>query len=312
MTDVKEKVKTDYLNGVKQKDIVEKYDISINTLKSWIKRYRWSDIKNNKIIEEVSEKKERTPKSKKGAPKKTRGAPQNKISDVKLPAMLNNKNATKHGAYERIMYSTMTDEEIELISGPRTDEIEELERELDILTVRELKYMKLIQTLKEKDIVVVGGDKTIRTLSHKGGALELDFVEETKEITERTVYAFELINKYEAELTRIQKQKSKVIETIARIKHERELLEISRKRYELEKFKVYGSDDEEGQDKSIKSFLSAINSQFDEKIYSDFNVAEYGKDEVENMDNVLDNDDEEEEMESIDAIIARDLEEGRK
>lgn len=254
MTDVKEKVKTDYLNGVKQKDIVEKYDISINTLKSWIKRYRWSDIKNNKIIEEVSEKKERTPKSKKGAPKKTRGAPQNKISNVKLPAMLNNKNATKHGAYEKIMYSTMTDEEIELISGPRVDEIIELEREVDILTVRELKYLKLIKSLKDSnnDLVVVGGDKTIRTLSHKGGALELDFIEETKEITERTVYAFELINKYEAELTRIQKQKSKVIESIATIK-------IMREKLEIEKMKVQTSESTEDK---LDKLMSAIEEGF--------------------------------------------------
>lgn len=307
MSDVKIKAKIDYLKGMKQTEIAKKYGISTGTLKSWVSREKWKDEKKNI---EVKTKKVAT----KNATKIKKVATKNKESPAKVPSMLNNVNAVKHGAYEKIMYSTMTDEEIELISGPRVDEIIELEREVDILTVRELKYLKLIKSLKDSnnDLVVVGGDKTIRTLSHKGGALELDFVEETKEITERTVYAFELINKYEAELTRIQKQKSKVIETIARIKHERVLLEISRKRYELEKFKVYGSDDEEGQDKSIKSFLSAINSQFDEKIYSDFNVAEYGKEEVENMDNVLDNDDEEEEMESIDDIIARDLEEGRK
>ncbi|MBG0296072.1 helix-turn-helix domain-containing protein, partial [Clostridioides difficile] len=45
MQDVKEKVKQDYLKGMKQKEISAKYDISLNTLKSWIKRYNWSSEK---------------------------------------------------------------------------------------------------------------------------------------------------------------------------------------------------------------------------------------------------------------------------
>lgn len=244
MSDVKEKVKKDYLNGVKQKDIVAKYDISINTLKSWIKRYKWSAIKKNKNNKNLIENKDNVVKQKRGAPVETRGAP------------LNNVNAVKHGAYEKIMYSTMTDEEIELISGPRVDEIIELEREVDILTVRELKYLKLIKSLKDSnnDLVVVGGDKTIRTLSHKGTSSELDFIEETKEITERTVYAFELINKYEAELTRIQKQKTKVIESIANIKLKREYLEI-------ERMKIQSSETTE---EKLDKFLETIEGVFDE------------------------------------------------
>ncbi|HGM3450913.1 TPA: helix-turn-helix domain-containing protein, partial [Clostridioides difficile] len=53
MQDVKEKVKQDYIKGMKQKEISAKYDISLNTLKSWIKRYNWS-----------SEKKKGAPKNK--------------------------------------------------------------------------------------------------------------------------------------------------------------------------------------------------------------------------------------------------------
>ncbi|HBF3973873.1 TPA: helix-turn-helix domain-containing protein, partial [Clostridioides difficile] len=57
MQDVKEKVKQDYLKGMKQKEISSKYDISLNTLKSWIKRYNWA-----------SEKKKGAPINKRGAP----------------------------------------------------------------------------------------------------------------------------------------------------------------------------------------------------------------------------------------------------
>lgn len=48
MEDVKINAKEEYLKGTKQKDICTKYNISINTLKSWIKRYKWSEEKRNK------------------------------------------------------------------------------------------------------------------------------------------------------------------------------------------------------------------------------------------------------------------------
>ncbi|MDA2567540.1 helix-turn-helix domain-containing protein [Bacillus cereus] len=48
----------DYLEGIKYKDIAEKHGVSINTVKSWIKRYNW--------------KREGAPQSKKGCTKSTK------------------------------------------------------------------------------------------------------------------------------------------------------------------------------------------------------------------------------------------------
>lgn len=56
-----ELAKQDYISGAKQKDIAKKYDISVNTLKSWIKRHNW---KNDK----VAPTKKVAPKIKKVAP----------------------------------------------------------------------------------------------------------------------------------------------------------------------------------------------------------------------------------------------------
>lgn len=47
MDEIRIKAKQDYLQGMRQKDIADKYNISINTLKSWIKRYGWSEEKKN-------------------------------------------------------------------------------------------------------------------------------------------------------------------------------------------------------------------------------------------------------------------------
>ncbi len=43
--DTKEQAKKDYLKGMKYKDLAEKYKVSLNTIKSWVKRYGWSEEK---------------------------------------------------------------------------------------------------------------------------------------------------------------------------------------------------------------------------------------------------------------------------
>ena len=74
----KAQVKSDYLSGMKIKEIADKYNVSLNTLKSWIKRYKWSEEK------------------KKGAPlPKKQGAP------------LGNKNAVGAGAPQTITQKSM-------------------------------------------------------------------------------------------------------------------------------------------------------------------------------------------------------------
>lgn len=59
MIDKQQQANTDYVKGMKYKDIAEKYDVSINTVKSWKKRYDWQ--------------------REKGAPKNKKGCTQNKL-----------------------------------------------------------------------------------------------------------------------------------------------------------------------------------------------------------------------------------------
>lgn len=86
MEGVKENIKKDYIEGMKQKEICEKYSISINTLKSWIKRYKWAEEKRNK-----------------GAPKNTGGAPLKNKNAVGHGAPKGNKNAEKFGFFSKYL-----------------------------------------------------------------------------------------------------------------------------------------------------------------------------------------------------------------
>ena len=83
MADVKEQIKKDYLSGISPKKLAEKYDISLNTIKSWIKRYGWSEIK------------------KRGALSNTRGAPSGVSPKRKQGGQPGNKNAVGGGAPKR-------------------------------------------------------------------------------------------------------------------------------------------------------------------------------------------------------------------
>ena len=83
----KEQVKADYLNGMKQKELIQKYNIPLNTLKSWIKRYHWSE-----------EKKGAPKKGKKGAPLNNKNAVGN---DGGAPKQ--NANAVKHGLFQKYL-----------------------------------------------------------------------------------------------------------------------------------------------------------------------------------------------------------------
>lgn len=45
---VRDKAKQDYLKGMKYKEICDKYNLSLNTLRSWVQRHGWSDERKNK------------------------------------------------------------------------------------------------------------------------------------------------------------------------------------------------------------------------------------------------------------------------
>lgn len=233
MKDVKGLAKQDYLNGVKQKEIAQKYNLSINTLRSWIQRYRWREEKNG------AKTKKKVKRDINAPPKKSSVLNTRKnnalVPDKKRPI------ATTHGAYEKIMYSTMTEDEIELISDAlRDNELEELYREKDILTVRELRYAKLIKQLRENEtgLITVTAEKRKIETKHRGATPVDDYTEDTVETVGKTTYVFDLIHKYEGELTRIQKQRAKVIKDIHEIKRDKEMLDIARQRLELERMKV--------------------------------------------------------------------------
>lgn len=87
MADQKELAYRDYLNGMKYKEIAEKYGVTINTVKSWKTRYKWSR-------DGVRTKQKSVHTKKRG------GQPGNKNAKGHGPPR-NNQNAVTHGLFSK-------------------------------------------------------------------------------------------------------------------------------------------------------------------------------------------------------------------
>lgn len=79
-----ELARKDYEAGMKYKDIATKHDVSINTVKSWQRRHKWS-------------------RDKKSAPKTPRGAPKGNKNADGHGAPKGNTNALKHGLFAKYL-----------------------------------------------------------------------------------------------------------------------------------------------------------------------------------------------------------------
>lgn len=242
MDEIKVEARKDYFEGLKQKEICAKYDISINTLKSWIKRYKWSDEKRNRGA----------PKNRRGAPfdddnKDTRDSKKHKSRLIKhsypLQARPGNKNAVKTGEFETIFFDTLEEDELNLIRNIEVEKKKLLEQEIQLLTVRERRMLKRIELLKEKEMTLVLTKSGIE----KGMDTELNEYEAT----------LGQIQSIEDALTRVQDKKQKAIDSLHKFEIDEHKLDLTVMKLELEIMKQGGQEDEVEDD----GFIGALESQ---------------------------------------------------
>ena len=133
----------DYMNGMKYKDIAEKYEVSLNTVKSWKKRYNW-------------ERKGCTQKKKKGAHKNAIV----QLGNKNATGPLGNKNAEKYGFFSKYL----PEETLDIIQAV------EQANPLDLLWHQiQLAYAAIIRAQRIA-YVEDKGDKTVEQVEAKAGA----------------------------------------------------------------------------------------------------------------------------------------------
>ncbi|HDR7617024.1 TPA: hypothetical protein QCX66_002862 [Bacillus mycoides] len=204
----------DYMQGMKYKELAEKYEVSINTIKSWRKRHGW----NRKGVHPNDEK-GCTQNKKTGAPVGNQNAVGN--SGNKNPKWGNknavghgapkgNHNAMTHGLYATVVYEHLSDEDRVLFD--LSQDIEGQEQELQ---VARFKLAKLIQDQKEHRLkgMAVSGDGAYSY------TLRDDFY------TDAINKALDMISKIETRIDKSKLEREKLQAQLSKMRAETEFIE---------------------------------------------------------------------------------------
>lgn len=113
--------------------------------------------------------------------------------------MRGNKNALKTGEYETIFYDTLDEEEREIYKGLIPEVANQLDEEIRLITIRERRMLKRIQALKEQE-------------ARQEEVLEEVINSEKEGTTKRHVAPSVRIQQIEEALTRVQREKAKLLE----------------------------------------------------------------------------------------------------
>jgi uncharacterized protein YjcR len=122
-----------------------------------------------------------------------------------------NKNATTHGRFEQIMFSSFTDEENEMIEHTSLDPMKQIDDELKIIIVREKRMLDRYKKAQQDDYTITQIEEIER---QSGNRLST----ETKTIKENNDI---FLHKMETELNKLQNMKLKLLAQKAQLEAQR-------------------------------------------------------------------------------------------
>lgn len=191
-----EKIKNDYLQGMRYKDIFKKYNITLPDLKKIIRKYNLTREKSEVL------------KGNKNAKNNKGGHPATE-----------NKNAVTTGEYENIYQSVLTEEEKQLFKNMKIESTDKLLdgyiEEYKMLTIRELRMMRRINKLEQSD-----KDMTVGSIKKKN--------------SQGSIETTDKIQKIEDSLTRVSEAKRKGRENMIKLGFSKRELELKEKQAENE------------------------------------------------------------------------------
>ena len=200
MTDIQKQAYEDYVKGMKYAGIAAKYDVTIDTVKSWYKRH-WKAKKCAPLNDKKCARKNRKsvqPKNKpKGAPKNNQNAVGNSGG-----APEGNQNNLRHGAYCKVFDDVLDDDEKILFEDMEDDPEKTYIKELKLYTIRERRILQRIKKLCDGDENLVMERTRSRKLEIKSKNPMLE-QSRTEAIADK-VSKSEPLNKLEEALTKVQ------------------------------------------------------------------------------------------------------------
>lgn len=220
--------------GMKLIDIAKKLGVPEGTVRSWKNRGKWGEktSKKNKcnVAKGDSENNATLQKKKRGGQTGNKNAEGSRGGS----APLRNKNAEKHGAYSKVYWDALDDEEQDMIDSMGDIEEEQLIMQLQMFSVRERRLMRSIKKYREMEtenhglsVKAVSKTKKVEDVTDIEG--ESVFAGKYKKVTETNVTNTEAVMNsimaLESELTKVQRAKTKAIEALAKIRIENAKIE---------------------------------------------------------------------------------------
>ena len=200
-----ENIKNDYLKGMTYKDIYKKHNITLSDLKKIIYKY---NLTRNKS--ELFKGNQNAKKNKGGT-----------------GAAINNKNAVVTGEYEQIYEDVLTEAETKFYNKYTINDndidnllLDEYTREYKILTIREMRMLKRIKVLEEKN-----NDMMIGSIRKKNSDGDTETITEAEPISKT-------IARIEDGLTRVQESKRKSRENMLKLGFSKKMLKLKEKQIE--------------------------------------------------------------------------------
>ena len=207
-----------YYDGMKLVDIAKQFSVPASTVRRWKSTQKWDDNKPENGKKKQNERSDKLGESiasvrkPKGAPKGNKNAVGHASSVPKR-----NKNAEKHGAYSKIYLDALDDDELYLMQEISNSEKELLQQQIAMYAIRERQFMHKIKDFKEKadkGLYIKGVKKKVRKEFGEDGKN----ARKVEEINTDTECAIKGLATLEAELTKIQRAKTKCIDSLIRLR----------------------------------------------------------------------------------------------
>ena len=223
-----EKARELFLSGKKLIEISELLDVPEGTVRSWKNRYHWENATLQKRNRNVAKRKGGQPGNRNA---EGHGAPEG------------NKNAVTTGEFETLLFDCLDPEEKKLAAAVPADKEKLLLQEIQLLTVRERRMLKRIDSLRDAGFTTVKKKKGIE--NDKQTDLDEDHA------------VLGQIQNIEDALTRVQARKQAAIDSLHRYGVDDAKLELELMRLELATLKIGGQETEQEDDGS----LDAMNAE---------------------------------------------------
>jgi hypothetical protein len=219
--------------GMKLVDIAKKLGVPEGTVRRWKSTQKWDGEKKTKKNER-SETKKTNVRNKGGAPKGNKNAVGNRGGPLKP----GDKIAEKHGAYSSVYWDTLDEDEQKMLDELPEDEETMLLNQIQLFSVRERRIMQAINKYRnQNEPVALCG--VIRSEDKRTFATPEDKDEYEKRITEKvannerlpgeryhitteTENKDNMIARLERELSTVQSKKTKAIDSLVRLRLEKQ------------------------------------------------------------------------------------------